>query len=74
MSEIAVETIETPEDLEALPDFTIVVSDVAQMEGSTVCIALQKIGGDWYAPGTAWPIQPDELSAYFWPGKVVFRL
>lgn len=74
MSDTAIETIETVGDLEGLPDFTIVVSDVAQMDGQTVCISLQKVGGDWYAPGTAWPLDPNDLSDEFWPGKVVFRL
>ena len=50
------------------------VSKAAEMEGKTVCIALQKIAGDWYAPGTTWPLNPADLSEQFWPAQVVYTL
>lgn len=60
--------------LEALPDFTVVVSNVTELEGKPVCICVQKLAGEWYTPGLDHELPPDILSDQFWPAKVVFTL
>lgn len=68
--------IETPEQMAALPDFSVVVSKVnyAPELGGNVCIATQKIEGGWYGAGMGEiPTDPQDLINFF-PAVLVFQI
>jgi hypothetical protein len=73
---IGYELIETPEQMEALPDYSVVVSavhDVPEL-GGKVCIATQKIEGGWYGAGMGdIPTDPHMLQNFF-PAVLVFQI
>jgi hypothetical protein len=66
--------INKPEELDALPNFTVVVSAPAVVEGKTAVIAIQKLSDNWVPIGTPFPMTTDMISPKFYPGVVVYRL
>jgi hypothetical protein len=69
------ETIETPEQMAALPDYSVIVSAVHYVPDlGHVCIAVQKIEGEWYGAGMGdIPTDPKDLRNFF-PAHLVFKL
>jgi hypothetical protein len=70
------ETIETPAQMAALPDYSVVVSAVQFVPdlGGHVCIATQKIEGAWYGAGMGdIPTDPHDLINFF-PATLVFKI
>jgi len=70
------QTIETPEQMAALPDYSVVVSAVHNVPdlGGDVCIATQKIEGYWYGAGMGdIPTDPKDLTNFF-PATLVFQI
>jgi hypothetical protein len=67
--------LNTPEDILALPNFSVVVANSTDVPGiGTAVIVLQKIHDDWYTPGFPQPLDPRELKDVFFPAKVIFQL
>lgn len=54
--------VETAEELDALPDGTVYLSDGHD-------VAEQKLGGVWYAVGSRLPFEPDLPGAVLWTPK-----
>jgi hypothetical protein len=70
------ETIEKPEQLDELPDYSVVVSATADIPelGGKVCIAVQKIDGAWYGAGMGEaPSSPYQLRNFF-PATLVYQI
>ena len=67
--------IETPKQMQNLPDYSVVVSAVAyEPTLGEVCIATQKIAGEWYAAGMdGVPIDLYQLQRFF-PATLVFQI
>jgi hypothetical protein len=70
----APETVSNIAELDALPDFAVVVSAPAELDGNTVVIAAQKVGGDWFCVGSTYPMPINDLTTTFFPASVVYRL
>jgi hypothetical protein len=68
--------IDTPEQMDALPDYSVVVSAVTICEelGGNVAVAMQKIAGEWYPPGMgSIPTDTRQLRNFF-PATLVFQI
>ena len=68
--------IDSPEQMRELPDYSVVVSAIADVPelGGKVCIATQKIDGNWYGAGMGdIPTDPHDLTNFF-PAVLVFQI
>ena len=68
------QTIESKDELDALPDNTVLVSNLVPYEDKQAIACAQKFEGQWFIIGCLYPTEADQFRDEFFPAKVVFQL
>lgn len=67
-------TVETPDELDALGDYSVVLARKEFPDGTPAVLVIEKIAGLWYAAGFGSPVPPDMFTDAFFPAEVLFEL